>query len=144
METLTYFINDLYENLEENLGETVYQTFENKNIISVTYKDETISGSLIQDVVFEEVIFDNCTFFASEIKNCIFINCLFLNCTLQFSKFSECNFEGTLWENCKWGLSTVKATDIKEHDSIAGISFESTGIKTQTVLNLSEFLSLTA
>lgn len=144
MQTLTYFINDLYEQLEEKLGETSYQTLENKQVISSGYKDAIISGSLLKDMVYEDVIFDNCTFFATEIENCIFINCLFINCKFKFSRFTDCNFERTSWENCIWGMTTMKDSDMTAYDLKDNLSFESSGTQGHTITNLAEFLSLSA
>lgn len=144
METLTYFINDLYAQIEEKLGENSYQTFENKNVISVTYENETISGSLLSNCIFEDVIFDNCTFFGSQIENCLFINCLFINCKFQFSKFSDCNFEATSWDNCKWGMSSLKESSLGQSKLTDNLAYHSHGTGCHTITTLAEFLSLSA
>jgi uncharacterized protein YjbI with pentapeptide repeats len=144
MQTLTYFINDLYTQFEEKLGETSYQTLVNKTVISVVYKDETISGSLLKEMVYEDVIFENCIFFGTQIENCIFINCLFINCKFQFSRFSDCNFERTSWENCIWGISSLKDSDIISSDQRDNVAFESSGTGSHTITCIAEFLSLTA
>lgn len=144
MQTLTYFINDLYNQIEEKLGETSYQTLENKTVISATYKDEVISGSLLKEMVFEDAIFENCTFFGTQIENCIFINCLFINCKFKFSRFSDCNFEQTSWENCIWGMSSLKDSDINPQDQKDNVAFESSGTGSHTITCLAEFLSLSA
>lgn len=142
MQTLTYFINDLYTELEEKLGETSYQTLENKTVLSVTYQDATISGSKLSEMVYEDVIFDNCTFFGTEIENCIFINCLFINCKFKFSRFTDCNFEQTSWENCIWGMSSMKDSDLSSNDIKDNVAFESSGTGSHTITCLVEFLSL--
>jgi uncharacterized protein YjbI with pentapeptide repeats len=144
MQTLTYFINDLYTELEEKLGETSYQTLENKTVLSVTYQDATISGSKLAEMVYEDVIFDNCTFFGTEIENCIFINCLFINCKFKFSRFTDCNFEQTSWENCIWGMSSMKDSDLSSNDIRDNVAFESSGTGSHTITCLAEFLSLSS
>ena len=145
MQTLTYFINDLYEQLEEKLGETSYQRLENREVISVHYKEEIVSGSLLKDMVYEDVIFENCTFFGTQIVNCIFINCLFINCKFKFSRFTDCNFERTSWENCIWGMSSMKDSDLASGDLKDNLSFESSGTSSgNTITCLAEFLSLSA
>ena len=142
MQTLTYFFNDLYTELEEKLGETSYQTIEKKNVLSVTYKDIIVSGSKLSEMVYEDVIFDTCTFFGTNIQDCIFINCLFINCRFQFSKFADCNFEETSWENCIWGMSSLKDSDLSSNDIRDNVAFESSGTGSHTITNLVEFLSL--
>ncbi|MBC7715080.1 MAG: pentapeptide repeat-containing protein [Rhizobacter sp.] len=142
MQTLTYFIEDLYLEKELTLGEEAYQTFENKAVNSVTYEGVTISGSKLSEMVYEDVIFDNCTFFGSSIENCIFINCLFINCKFQFSKFTDCNFESTSWENCMWGLSSMKDSEITSSDHKDNKSYESQGTGSHTITCLAEFLTL--
>ena len=144
MQTLTYFINDLYEQIEEKLGETSYQTLENKTINSVTYEGAIISGSKLSEMVYEDVIFQDCTFFGTEIENCIFINCLFLNCKFKFSRFTDCNFENTSWENCIWGMSRMKDSDIGSDDLKDNVAYESTGTGSHTITCLAEFLTLSA
>lgn len=142
MQTLTYFINDLYTDLEVKLGDEAYQTFENKNVYSVTYEGVTISGSKLSEMVYEDVIFSNCTFFGTSIENCIFINCLFINCKFQFSKFTDCNFESTSWENCMWGLSSMKDSEVTSSDHKDNKSYESQGTGSHTITCLAEFLTL--
>lgn len=144
MQTLTYFFNDLYAELEEKLGDSAHQTLENKSLNSVTYQDVTVSGSLLKDLVVENVIFDSCTFFGSQIENCIFINCLFINCKFQFSKFTECNFESTSWENCIWGLSSMKDSESTASDHKDNMAYESQGTGSHTITCLVEFLTLSA
>jgi uncharacterized protein YjbI with pentapeptide repeats len=102
METLTLFIDHLYT---ENFGTSEFQMIVNRSFISLNYKDLTISGNLCKEVVFEDVIFENCTFLGTTMENCLFINCIFINCKFQFSKFINCNFELISWENCTWGFS---------------------------------------
>jgi uncharacterized protein YjbI with pentapeptide repeats len=142
MQTLTYFINDLYLEKEVVLGEEAYQTFASQAVNSATYVGVVISGSKLFEMVYEDVIFDNCTFFGTQIENCIFINCLFINCKFQFSKFTDCNFESTSWENCMWGLSSMKDSDISASDHKDNKSYESTGTGSHTITCLAEFLTL--
>lgn len=144
METLTLFINDLYDFNKVDLGEETYQTIQGRNIISETYKDLVISGSLIQEVVFEEVIFENCTFFATEIENTLFIDCLFINCTFQFSRISDCNFENTALENCKWVFTKLVNTEIEENHSRNNVSYFSDKTNSHSIFDLNIFLGLTA
>ena len=142
MQTLTYFINDLYLEKEVVLGEEAHQTFASQAVNSATYVGVVISGSKLFEMVYEDVIFDNCTFFGTQIENCIFINCLFINCKFQFSKFTDCNFESTSWENCIWGLSSMKDSDISASDHKDNKSYESTGTGSHTITCLAEFLTL--
>ena len=144
MQTLTYFITDLYIENEPSLGDSEFQTFANKTVSSVTYQDLTISGSLLKEMVYEDVIFDSCTFFGSQIENCIFINCLFINCKFQFSKFTDCNFESTSWENCMWGLSSMKDSESISSDHKDNKAYESQGTGSHTITCLAEFLTITA
>jgi hypothetical protein len=145
METLTYFIEDIYLATALDLGASEYQNFEKMTVKSITYTDKTISGSRLNEVVFEDVIFENCTFFGSQIVNCLFINCLFINCKFQFSRFTDCNFESTTWENCMWGLSSLKDSEVIKSESSGGVAFESQGTHTPTrSFNLAEFLHLSA
>ena len=142
METLTVFIDALYAH---ELGSEAYQLIENKSIVSMTYKDLTLSGSLLRQTVFEDVIFEDCTFFGSTMENCLFINCLFINCKFQFSKFSDCNFEATTWENCKWGLTALNDTEFLQNEGRNNFAFITEGPVTGTqTLSLTEFLALPA
>lgn len=144
MQTLTLYFNDLYSEMNLNLGEESYQIFQDRNVFSETYTDVTISGNLIKEVVFEEVIFENCTFFATEIENTLFINCLFLNCSFQFSRLSDCNFEGTAFENCKWVHTHLKNTDLEKTESRGNLSYLSERTQGSTINDLIQFLRLTA
>jgi hypothetical protein len=145
METLTYFIEEIFVKAESTLGDESHQTFEQMTIKSVTYSELKISGSLIQEVVFEDVVFENCTFFGSQLVNCLFLNCLFINCKFKFSRVTDCNFEHTTWENCIWGLSAILDSEITKDENIGSISFESkgTGIHSKNS-TLAEFLHLSA
>lgn len=145
MQTLTYFIEDIYLQTALDLGSNEYQSFEEMTIKSLTYADKIISGSHFKEVVFEDVIFMNCTFFGSQIVNCLFINCLFINCKFQFSRFTGCNFESTTWENCMWGLSSLKHSEITKSESTGNVGFESVGPHDHTkTSSLAEFLNLSA
>ncbi len=145
METLTYFIEEIFVKAEDTLGDNAHQLFDNMSISSKNYCDLTISGSRFSEVVFEEVVFENCTFFGSQLVSCLFLNCLFINCKFKFSQVTDCNFEQTSWENCMWGLSAIKDSEMKDGETIANKSFESHGTGPGTSsYSLVEFLQLTA
>lgn len=142
--TLTYFMQGIFEGTAFELGYEPYQTLEKITICGKTYKDLTISGSVIKEVVFEEVIFENCTFFGSQIVNCLFLNCLFINCKFQFSTVKDCNFELTSWENCIWGKSSVKESELIASVNTNSFGFESDGLSMTRTFNLHDFLNMTA
>ncbi len=145
METLTYFIEDLFLKSEATLGHEAHQNFEDMTIKSISYSDLAISGSLFQEVVFEEVIFENCTFFGSQLVNCLFLKCTFINCKFKFSRLTDCNFESTTWENCIWGLSSLKDSEIDKGNSTGSFAYESVGTGVHTkISSLAEFLDLSA
>jgi hypothetical protein len=99
MQTLTYFINNLYS---EELGSAEHQFIQKALINSTGYIDLVVAGSVLKDVIFEDVDFRNCNFYATRFENCLFINCHFENCNFQFSHFPECNFDLTTWNACHW------------------------------------------
>lgn len=89
--------------MELDCNDEKYEVLENHKISDCNYEDLIISGGLFSYMVFENVLFKDCTFFASRIENSQFINCKFENCKIQFSHithslFSHCQFEGTFWE----------------------------------------------
>jgi hypothetical protein len=65
MKTLTLFIEHLFNH---ELGSNEYQFIQNKHLESRTYLDLILSGSLLKEIVFEDVIFENCTFFCLNIS----------------------------------------------------------------------------
>lgn len=144
METLTYFINDLFDLNKVELGDDIYQTIQGRNINSVTYKDVTVSGSLIKETVFEEVIFENVTFYATDFTNCLFINCLFLNCNFQFSNLTDCNLEETSFEDCKWIFSKLGNTDLSSSECRNNLSFHTEQTKAHEISDLRIFMGLCA
>ena len=97
MQTLTFFINDLYR---QELGSSEHQLIQETVINSTGYLDLVVAGSVLKDVIFEDVDFRNCNFYATRFENCLFINCHFENCNFQFSHFPECNFDLTTWKSC--------------------------------------------
>lgn len=139
METLTFFIENLFN---EELGSESFQVFEKKTLTSRNYKDVVVSGSKIDQVIFENCIFENCTFWSTKISNSLFINCIFINCKFQFTEFTSCNFDGATFENCMWGLSRLQGDEIfKDTEALKNISFETRlPIENTKSLNLSEIL----
>ena len=51
----------------------------------------TVSGSRINNIYCENVIFNDCNFQSCDISDSKFVNCLFLNCNFSFCKLDNCN-----------------------------------------------------
>lgn len=124
METLTYFIDDIFH---QELGAESFQLMTEKSFSGNEFNGLIVSGTMISNCIFENNIFSNCTFWSSMLENSLFINCLFLNCKFQFTQFTKCNFEDVSFENCMWGISKLQhAENLIETSLIGNISFAST------------------
>lgn len=91
--------------LEKSLITGTYIGMALEVIKDLALENETISGSRLEEVIFENVIFLNCNFQSTEIIECKFINCKFINCNFLFSKFINCNFIASTIENCTFCIT---------------------------------------
>ncbi len=144
MNTLTMFFNPLFQD-EIATGE--YQTIEGNSYTYKIFKDITISGSKLKNCIFEEVIFENCTFFATEIESSLFINCLFINCQFKFATFADCNFESCQFDTCLWGLCKLPRTLLEKSIQTRNVGFineshDSGKVEMTRSLSFSELASL--
>lgn len=139
METLTYFISDIFK---EEIGSENFQNIAKQNTKGRNFKEITIAGSKLTEMTFENVVFENCTFWASSIEDTLFINCLFINCKFQFTQFTRCNFSEVSFENCTWGLSKLNdSIELTKMEMKGNISFETALPKESTrSLSLHEIL----
>lgn len=122
MNTLTTFI---YQNHttqpvdakgpETNCGqgtseESLYEVIENSAIEGRKINGLTISGALLSLSSFEDVTFENCTFYASKLENCSFKQCEFINCSFEFTNITHCEFATSEFVNCTWQCSPVRSS----------------------------------
>lgn len=146
MQTLTMFQNLLFQ---DEITSDEFQLLENKSYISKSYKDITLSGARVLNSIFEDVIFENCVFFATEFHDSIFINCLFINCQFKFASFASCNFESCQFDGCTWAKTGLQNSEFNLCSQTKNIGFEVSTVGTLSfdmtrTLSTDQFLMITA
>ena len=93
--------NTLDSSAETSVYFGLYQTIEKEVLKMTVVSSQTLSGSLIRDCHYKQVVFTDCIFDCCEFIATKFHDCIFENCTFQYSNMAECHFENCSFSDCK-------------------------------------------
>jgi len=83
-----------------------YLLIENEVLSMIVVSTQILSGCKIQLSRYENVVFSDCTFYATEFQGVTFKDCIFDNCNFEFSHFKKCTFSNCNFNNCTWTASS--------------------------------------
>ena len=92
-------------NLKNSIKSESYQVVSSVEEFNSIKDGYTISGSKINKVYCENVIFNDCNFQSTDIIDSKFVNCLFLNCNFSFCELKNCNFISCTMEDTLFYLT---------------------------------------
>lgn len=69
---------------------------------------QVLAGSRILLSTYRQVVFSDCTFYATEFQGVTFENCVFENCNFEFSHLRKCNFKNSSFHNCKFVATSLQ------------------------------------
>lgn len=91
-----------------------YQMVKDEHLAFVVVAHQVLAGSRILLSTYRQVVFSDCTFYATEFQGVTFENCIFENCNFEFSHLRKCTFKNCSFNNCKYVATSVQKTIFNE------------------------------
>ncbi len=82
---------------------------------------QILAGSRVSLSTYRQVVFSDCTFYATEFQGVTFENCVFENCNFEFSHLRKCKFKNCSFQNCKWVAASISTSTFEDCVLEAGI-----------------------
>lgn len=87
-----------------------YQMVKDEHLAFLVIAHQILAGSRVLLSTYRQVVFSDCTFYATEFQGVTFENCVFENCNFEFSHLRKCNFKNCSFHNCKYVATSVQKT----------------------------------
>ncbi len=98
-----------------------YQMIKDEHLAFLVVSHQILAGSRVSMSTYRQVVFSDCTFYATQFQGVTFENCVFENCNFEFSHLRKCKFKNCSFNNCKWVAASVFSTTFENCVLEAGI-----------------------
>lgn len=85
-----------------------YVLIKDEHLSMIVISSQILAGSKIALSTYENVVFSECSFYATEFQGVTFKDCVFENCNIAFSHMKKCKFINCSFENCTWNASSAQ------------------------------------
>ncbi len=112
-----------------------YQMIKDEHLAFLVVANQILAGSRVSLSSYRQVVFSDCTFYATQFQGVTFENCIFENCNFEFSHMRKCTFKNCSFNNCKWVAASVYSTSFEDCVLDAGIESLTQGNRNEVIYN---------
>jgi uncharacterized protein YjbI with pentapeptide repeats len=91
-----------------------YQMIKDEHLAFLVVAHQILAGSRVSLSTYRQVVFSDCTFYATEFQGVTFENCVFENCNFEFSHLRKCKFKNCSFKECKWVAASVSSSTFED------------------------------
>ena len=102
--------------LTNNHETACYQEVSDEALSKLVVSSQVLSGSKVSKCHYEQVVFTECLFYATEFQGVMFVNCIFENCNFEFTHIRNCKFLNCNFNHCTWKASSTINTIYEDCD----------------------------
>lgn len=110
-----------------------YQMIKDEHLAFLVVAHQILAGSRVSLSTYRQVVFSDCTFYATQFHGVTFENCVFENCNFEFSHLRKCKFKNCSFNNCKWVAASIFSTEFIDCVLEAGIESLTYGNHNQVI-----------
>lgn len=91
-----------------------YQMIKDEHLAFLVVSHQILAGSRVSMSTYRQVVFSDCTFYATQFQGVTFENCVFENCNFEFSHLRKCKFKNCSFNNCKFVAASVISSSFED------------------------------